>query len=180
MKGKSPDVCVKMNLALRWFGDVRNVIWKSKLLFLATIGDKIVETLSLNRVLRRTKQSQCTPPLSPRFPSIPCFSQVARTQPRSQSSSAISDVTSPVKLVGKIRARFQASAGHSDSANRPGYEAGSYRGISSPSGGGWGKVSFNLFKGGKLLQRLFKQKRLKLRFVADYSFYIIEVQRCSN
>ena len=45
-------------------------------------------------------------------------------QPRSQSSSAISDVTSPVKLVGKIRARFQASSGHSDSANRPGDEAG--------------------------------------------------------
>ena len=48
-------------------------------------------------------------------------------QPRSQSSSAISDVTSPVKLVGKIRlgyrARFQASSGHSDSANWPGYEA---------------------------------------------------------
>ena len=50
-------------------------------------------------------------------------------QPRSQSSSAISDVTSllpsPVKLVGEIRyrARFQASSGHSDSANRPGYEA---------------------------------------------------------
>ena len=33
--------------------------------------------------------------------------------------------TSPVKLVGKIRyrARFQASSGLSDSANRPGYEA---------------------------------------------------------
>ena len=46
-------------------------------------------------------------------------------QPRSQSSSAISDVTSPVKLVGKIRARFQASLGYSDSANRPGYEAAS-------------------------------------------------------
>ena len=44
-------------------------------------------------------------------------------QPRSQSSSAISDVTSPVKLVGKIRAWFQASSGHSDSANWPGYEA---------------------------------------------------------
>ena len=50
-------------------------------------------------------------------------------QPRSQSSLAISDVTSllpsPVKLVGEIRyrARFQASSGHSDSANRPGYEA---------------------------------------------------------
>ena len=40
-------------------------------------------------------------------------------QPRSQSSSAISDVTSPVKLVGKI--------GHSDSANMPGYEAGRHR-----------------------------------------------------
>ena len=39
-------------------------------------------------------------------------------QPSSQSSSAISDVTSPVKLVGKIR-----SSGHSDSENRPGYEA---------------------------------------------------------
>ena len=45
-----------------------------------------------------------------------------RPQPRSQSSSTISDMTSPVKLVGKIRARFQASSGHSDSANRPGYE----------------------------------------------------------
>ena len=32
-------------------------------------------------------------------------------------------MTSPVKLVGKIRAWFQASSGHSDSANRPGYEA---------------------------------------------------------
>ena len=60
------------------------------------------------------------------------------------------------------------------------FPGSSYSGISSPSGGGWGKVSFNLFKGGKLLQRLFNQKRLKLRFVADYSFYIIEVQRCSN
>ena len=38
--------------------------------------------------------------------------------PRSQSSSAIPDVTSPVKLVGK------ASSDHSDSANRLGYEAG--------------------------------------------------------
>ena len=44
--------------------------------------------------------------------------------PRSQSSSAISDVTSPVKLVGKVRTRFQASSGNSDSANCPGYEAG--------------------------------------------------------
>ena len=44
-------------------------------------------------------------------------------QPRAQSSSAISDVTSPVKLVGKIRTRFQASSGNSDSANWPGYEA---------------------------------------------------------
>ena len=47
-------------------------------------------------------------------------------QPRSQSSSAISDVTSPAKLVGKIRrglfVRFQASSGHSDNANRLGYE----------------------------------------------------------
>ena len=36
-------------------------------------------------------------------------------QPRPLSSSAISDVTSPVKLVD--RARFQASSGDSDSAN---------------------------------------------------------------
>ena len=47
-------------------------------------------------------------------------------EPRSQSSSAISDVTSPVMLVGKIRcrARFQALSCYSDSANWPGYEAG--------------------------------------------------------
>ena len=44
--------------------------------------------------------------------------------PRSQSSSAISDVTSPVKFVGKFRARFQGSPCNSDSANCPGYEAG--------------------------------------------------------
>ena len=48
-------------------------------------------------------------------------------QPRSQSSSAISDETSPVKLVGKIRpsrylAWFQASSCYSDSANWSGYE----------------------------------------------------------
>ena len=47
----------------------------------------------------------------------------AKTQPRSQSPSTISDVTSPVKLVGKIRARFQASSSNSDSANWLGYEA---------------------------------------------------------
>ena len=58
---------------------------------------------------------------------------MTQVQPRSQSSSAISDVTSPVKLVGKIRyrARFQASSGHSDSANRPGYEADPSRGLSA-------------------------------------------------
>ena len=49
---------------------------------------------------------------------------VRETQPRSQSSSAILDVTSPVRLVGKIRSRFQASSYNSDSANWPGYEAG--------------------------------------------------------
>ena len=54
------------------------------------------------------------------------------TQLRSQSSSAISDVTSAIKLVGKIRrgryrTRFQASSGNSDSANWPGYEAVSDR-----------------------------------------------------
>ena len=42
-------------------------------------------------------------------------------QCRSHSSSAISDVRSYVKLVGKIR---RASSGHSDSANWPGNEAG--------------------------------------------------------
>ena len=39
-------------------------------------------------------------------------------QPHSQSSLAIPDVTSPVKLVGKIssRARFQGASSHSDLA----------------------------------------------------------------
>ena len=51
------------------------------------------------------------------------------TQPRSQSFSAISDVTSPIKLVGEIRrgryrSRFQAPSGDLDSENWPGYEAG--------------------------------------------------------
>ena len=55
---------------------------------------------------------------------FPSRAAVGETQPRSQSSSAISDVTSPVKLVGKIRSRFQASSYNSDSANWPGYEAG--------------------------------------------------------
>ena len=49
----------------------------------------------------------------------------------SQSSSAISDATSPVKFVrenspimaSRYRAPFQASSGHSDNADRPGYEA---------------------------------------------------------
>ena len=41
---------------------------------------------------------------------------------RRQSSSAISDVASPVKLID--HARFQASSGNSDSANWPGYGAG--------------------------------------------------------
>ena len=45
-------------------------------------------------------------------------------QPRSQSSSAILDVTSPVKLVRKICIWFQASPGNLDSANWPRYEAG--------------------------------------------------------
>ena len=42
-------------------------------------------------------------------------------QPRSQSSLAISDVTSPVKLVGKIW--FHASSDNSDRASWLGYEA---------------------------------------------------------
>ena len=49
-------------------------------------------------------------------------------QPRSQSSSAISDVTSPVSLSGKFaldyRARFQASSCNWDGVNWPGYEPG--------------------------------------------------------
>ena len=53
--------------------------------------------------------------------------QLGQIQPRSQSSSAISDVTSSVKLVGKVRTRFQASSGNSYSANWPGYEAGADR-----------------------------------------------------
>ena len=53
------------------------------------------------------------------------LSKLLGVQPLSQSSSAILDVTSPVKLVVKIcyRTRFQASSGNSDSMNRPGYEA---------------------------------------------------------
>ena len=52
---------------------------------------------------------------------------------RSQSFSAILDVTSPLKLVRKIRyrARFQASSGHSDSVYWPGYEAGGISFVSS-------------------------------------------------
>ena len=39
----------------------------------------------------------------------PFWSKLLSQQPRSQSSSAISDVTSPVKLVGKIRrGRYRA------------------------------------------------------------------------
>ena len=51
--------------------------------------------------------------------------QTTGVQPLSQSSLAILDVTSPVKLVVKIRyrTRFQASSGNSDSVNWPGYEA---------------------------------------------------------
>lgn len=41
-------------------------------------------------------------------------------QPRSQSSL---DVTSPVKLVDKIRDQFQASSANSDRAKWPGDEA---------------------------------------------------------
>ena len=47
--------------------------------------------------------------------------KITKEAPRSQSSLAISDVTSPIKLVGKIR--FQAPSGDSDSASWPGYEA---------------------------------------------------------
>ena len=65
-------------------------------------------------------------------------------QPRSQSSSAISDVTSPVKLVGKVRTRLQASSGNSDSANCPGYEAGDKQQlIKSPHTRNRGRVCYS-------------------------------------
>ena len=59
----------------------------------------------------------------------PKFWGEGKLQPRSQSSSAISDVSSPVKPVKKIRRgrtrpRFQGFSGNSDSENWPGYEAG--------------------------------------------------------
>ena len=50
-----------------------------------------------------------------------CKEKINFGEPRSQSSSAISDVTS-TSLSGNLL-KFQASTGHSDSANRPGYEA---------------------------------------------------------
>ena len=43
------------------------------------------------------------------------------SQPRSQSSSAISDVTSPVKLFGKIRLGRLANNGKSKMAYLPGF-----------------------------------------------------------
>ena len=50
---------------------------------------------------------------------------VHNNQPRSQSFSAISDVTSPVKLVGKVCRSHSVPtcSGNSDNANWPGYEA---------------------------------------------------------
>ena len=59
----------------------------------------------------------------------PKFWGEGKLQPRSQSSSAISDVSSPVKPVKKIRRgrtrpRFQGFSGNSDSENWAGYEAG--------------------------------------------------------
>ena len=52
---------------------------------------------------------------------FPSRAVVGRTQPRSQSTSAISDVTSPVKL---IYIYIYISSYNSDSENWPGYEAG--------------------------------------------------------
>ena len=54
-------------------------------------------------------------------------------QPRFQSSSSsvILNVTSPVKLVGRLSARFQVSSAHSESANWPQKEA------LVPAMGGW-------------------------------------------
>ena len=69
-------------------------------------------------------KKNCCAFLVPRVVLCSRVAVVGKTQPRSQSSSAISDVTSPVKLVGKIRSRFQASSYNSDSVNWPGYEAG--------------------------------------------------------
>ena len=64
-------------------------------------------------------------------------------QPSSQSSSAISDVTSPVKHVGKVRTRCQASSSDSDRANWPGYEAGDKQQlIRSPHTRNRGQVCF--------------------------------------
>ena len=48
--------------------------------------------------------------LVPRVFLCSSMAAVRETQPRSQSSSAISDVAAPVKLVAKIRSRFQASS----------------------------------------------------------------------
>ena len=58
--------CLKIEaIVLQFIKVLPNVdVGRLKLLSLATIGDKIVETLSLNGVLRKTKESQCTLPLS--------------------------------------------------------------------------------------------------------------------
>ena len=50
-----------------------------------------------------------------------CREKDGESQPRSQSSSAISNMTSAVKFVGRIP---QPSSPHSDSANMPGDENG--------------------------------------------------------
>lgn len=58
---------------------------------------------------------------------------LVKTQPRSQSSSTISDVTSPVKLLSSLSGNsrhcrsFQASSADSESANWRGDEAGQDR-----------------------------------------------------
>ena len=58
-------------------------------------------------------------------PCAPKTRSLGAQQPRSQSSLAISDVTSPVKLVGKIRAVSHSVPSFLlDSATWPGYEAG--------------------------------------------------------
>ena len=51
------------------------------------------------------------------------MNKVLLFQPRPQSSTASQDVTSPVKLTERIRARFQASSAHSHSASWPRDEA---------------------------------------------------------
>ena len=59
----------------------------------------------------------------------PVLPDLQTYQPRPQSSPASRDVTSPVKLAGRIRPQFQASFAHSHSAKWLGDEAGFLLGL---------------------------------------------------